>query len=170
MPTLTLPISYSLKTLLCSCIFLTIDYYFPDQTAFQILPIAEEYQIWNLKQRCEEILLNSLNMEKSVKDDQLLRCLQISDTYKLFALWTKCLQLCAKPNVNLATLQRNPEYEHISRFLKSMLEAFKTGVSETHRSHNDGSHVVAPRRGSTTLIDETNVRKTFVTSHTQTKF
>nr|XP_019930393.1 uncharacterized protein LOC105347006 [Crassostrea gigas] len=141
-----------------------------DQTAFQILPIAEEYQIWNLKQRCEEILLNSLNMEKSVKDDQLLRCLQISDTYKLFALWTKCLQLCAKPNVNLATLQRNPEYEHISRFLKSMLEAFKTGVSETHRSHNDGSHVVVPRRGSTTLIDETNVRKTFVTSHTQTKF
>jgi hypothetical protein len=144
--------------------------FFLDHTAFQILPIAEEYQIWNLKQRCEEILLQSLNTEKSVKDDQLLRCLQISETYKLFALWTKCLQLCAKPNVNLATLQRNPEYEHVSRFLKSMLEAFKSGSTESHRQHNDGSHVVISRRGSTTLIDETNVRKSYATSHTQTKF
>ncbi|XP_060083148.1 uncharacterized protein LOC132562423 [Ylistrum balloti] len=96
-----------------------------DELAFVVLPLAEEYQIWNLKQKCEETLLNTLNVDKAVREDVLLRCLNMADEFKLFALWTKCLQICSKTSVTLQSLQRSPEYENLSKFLKSMLEAFK---------------------------------------------
>ncbi|KAK3104466.1 hypothetical protein FSP39_002609 [Pinctada imbricata] len=142
-----------------------------DQSAFSILAIAEEYQIWNLKQRCEETLLNSLNAEKTAKEDILIRCLHASDEYKLFALWTKCLQLCAKPTLNLSSLQRCSEYENLSKFLKSMLEAFKDKSSAITGSPNETGSSITTRRGSTTtLIDETNMKRNFSTAHTQTRY
>ncbi|OWF37150.1 uncharacterized protein LOC110440521 [Mizuhopecten yessoensis] len=96
-----------------------------DDLAFVVLPLAEEYQIWNLKQKCEETLLGSLNVDKTVREDVLLRCLNMAEEFKLFALWTKCLQICSKTTLSLQALQRSPEYENLSKFLKSMLEAFK---------------------------------------------
>ncbi|XP_076085258.1 BTB and MATH domain-containing protein 36-like [Mytilus galloprovincialis] len=140
-----------------------------DQSIFVILSLAEEYQIWNLKQKCEESLLLCLNNEKSQNEDLLLKCLNASDEFKLFALWTKCLQIISKPSSSITSLQRSSGYENLSRFLKSMLEAFKGTTREdiskpaTHQSLSSG------RRDSTHFVNETNLKKAYSTSFTQTK-
>lgn len=134
-----------------------------------ILSLAEEYQIYNLKQKCEESLLTFLNNEKQVTDDLLLKCLQVSDQYKLFALWTKCLHLCSKPSVSMASFYQSNEYDKLSRFLKSMLEAFK-GVPRDEVPKGSNLKVrLAGRRDSTMLVHDTNMDKAYSNSFTQTK-
>jgi hypothetical protein len=147
--------------------------FFAEQSVFMILEVAEEYQIWNLKQKCEETLLNYLTNEK--QPDLLIKCLQASDQYKLFALWTKCLQICSKPSLSISTLQRTHEYENLSRFLKSMLEVFKgTGSGDSLKSPRESIKspevTISTRRDNTTLlINETNLKKAFSNTFTQTK-
>lgn len=144
-------------------------FFVSDQSIFMILSLAEEYQIWNLKQKCEESLLLCLNNEKSQNEEILLKCLHASDEFKLFALWTKCLQIISKPSLSMTSLQRSRGYENLSRFLKSMLEAFKGTTRDevskpaTHTSLSSG------RRDSTHFINETNLKKAYSTSFTQTK-
>lgn len=70
------------------------------------------------------------NSEKPPTEGLILKCLHSADEFKLFALWTKCLQLCSKHNMPLTSLQKCPEYENLSKFLKSMLESFKAVDNE----------------------------------------
>ncbi|XP_071163150.1 BTB and MATH domain-containing protein 36-like [Mytilus edulis] len=64
-------------------------------SAFRLLPIAEEYQIDKLKEKCEDVLLSKLK-SGSYTQDFVVDSLIVADKYVLQNLLQECIELCSK--------------------------------------------------------------------------
>jgi len=109
----------------CSCLFCE------DANVHQLLPLAEEYQIIEVKKKCEEFLLTKLgNMELLIA----------AQTYNLSALLTKCID-----NVrtrSFTELQRDPHFKKIEaqnliHILQLRVQDLETAVELGRRSTSE---------------------------------
>lgn len=66
----------------------------PD-SAFRLLPLADEYQILKLKEKCEDVFISKLKSE-SFTQDFVMDCLILADKYDLQSLLTECIEICSK--------------------------------------------------------------------------
>lgn len=63
-------------------------------SAFRLLPIADEYQIEKLKDKCQDVLKSNIESD-SFTQDFLIQCLVVADKYYLQRLLNICVEKCA---------------------------------------------------------------------------
>lgn len=63
------------------------------ENALQILPLIEEYQVFQLKPKCEEVLMDCINENTSARD--LFKLIDLSYTYDLKNIRKKCVELAS---------------------------------------------------------------------------
>ncbi|XP_045183943.2 uncharacterized protein LOC123542271 [Mercenaria mercenaria] len=75
------------------------------ENALKVLPLAEEYQVLNLKQRCEESLMGSIDVFTAI--DELYRLIKESHLYSLKELQKRCVSfVCEKPTDEIKRANR----------------------------------------------------------------
>ena len=89
-----------------------IAYFVADSNVYQLLPLAEEYQITEVKKKCEEFLLTK---------EGSMELLLIAQKYNLMTLLQKCIEFARKKSYN--DLRSDPRFESLEmQNLISILE------------------------------------------------
>jgi hypothetical protein len=106
------------------------------KAAFRLLPIADEYQIQKLKDKCEDVLKSNIESD-SFTQDFLIQCLVVADKYYLQRLLNICVEKCAnskrlwklaKENGNISLEMLAKVYE--SRLVLYVVWVYVVGVVE----------------------------------------
>jgi len=102
-----------------------------DANVHQLLPLAEEYQITEVKKKCEEFLLTKPGS---------MELLVTAQTYGLNQLLTKCIDHVKKGN--FTELQRDPHFKRVDQtnlihILQLRVIDLETAVENGRRSTNE---------------------------------
>ncbi|XP_045184079.2 uncharacterized protein LOC123542337 [Mercenaria mercenaria] len=108
------------------------------EKALQILPLIEEYQVSQLKPRCEEVLLEHVNGETSTEN--LFRVLNEACCYDLKQLQNKCIDLASeKPRKEL--VESNEKYtippDVLNKILLKVVGKFEEVVNKMEKINED---------------------------------
>lgn len=126
---LFLQILYSCKSYFCNAYFLS--WYFADSNVYQLLPLAEEYQIIEVKKKCEEYLLTKPGS---------ITLLVTAQAYGLVQLLHKCIEFARTKSFQ--ELQSDPNFHCLEpqnlililqyrvQDLELSVEQFKKATSE----------------------------------------
>lgn len=93
--------------------------YFVDDMAFRLFPLADEYKMGQLKEKCESCIREEL--KKRTSDCSfLLRCLVMADKFALTTLWEETLQLCCP--IAMESWRACPEMQNVPLSTQSILK------------------------------------------------
>ena len=100
-----------------------------------ILPLADEYQMYKLKQDCELWLMHQLSVLPS--GEQQMAYLSIAEKYSLDRLLENTVTLVS--DMTVEDLERNPDYENLEqdtvvRILKRRVQSLETGNRKLQQS------------------------------------
>lgn len=122
-------------------------FFFTDDTIFTILPLAEEYQVLEVKERCEKFIIQTL--QKSINHEiqrpdlhALLKYASCADLYNLTSVLPLAVNMCAKYTIKSltnASLQ-TPVSEKI--LVKIYTERTKLTENLTKERIKKGNHFV----------------------------
>ncbi|KAK3589071.1 hypothetical protein CHS0354_008721 [Potamilus streckersoni] len=102
-----------------------------DDTAFRLLPLAEEYQIDLLKKNCEEHLVNRLETSTYTSVDFLIKCMEVSEKCRLQKLLELCMNKFETSNMQLRELDESGVSLMVkARIYKRRLERLETEREE----------------------------------------
>ncbi|XP_045185100.2 uncharacterized protein LOC123543103 [Mercenaria mercenaria] len=111
------------------CIYPNTFTHITSDSAAKVLPLIEEYQVLQLKPRCEAALLESISEDTAV--EELFRLLQISSLYDLKVLRERCIDLAScrsQKEVDEATRQVQPPAEALNKILANMIVTMKERI------------------------------------------
>ncbi|KAL5008199.1 hypothetical protein ScPMuIL_013780 [Solemya velum] len=91
------------------------------EICLKIFPLAEEYQMYRLKKRCEALLSETLKGEK-VGTDICLQILNLSEKYGLLNLWKSALKSCSRQIY--FHMQYSEHFKNLSEKTAIVLEVF----------------------------------------------
>ncbi|KAK3093920.1 hypothetical protein FSP39_021808 [Pinctada imbricata] len=143
------------------------------ESAMRLLPLAEEYQIKKLTNKCEETLLAEIESNKP--QDFIIRCIQIADRYDLNNLLSYCIEKCSlsrslwtlvKENGDISVevkalvyegrLQKLEEDKENYLCLKQRMNVVKNRLRDIITPHEN--HCRCPYRAQTEVSDAKNVQ------------
>ena len=79
------------------------------ESAFRLLPLADEYQISVLKNACEDVLLRELRDQIYPTTDYVLKCMECAEKCSLPSLIEKCTEIFSDPDVPLKELKESQD-------------------------------------------------------------
>ena len=78
-----------------------IEFSLNTESAFRLIPLAEEYQINVLKTACEDTLIHELSQLIYPTTDFILKCMEAAENCTLPNLMQSCIDLFADPDIPL---------------------------------------------------------------------
>ena len=81
-----------------SCCYPGMDKRVTDGNVEEILPLVNKYQVDSLKQRCEEILLDSIDSTADI--DDVYRSFYLAAEYDMAALKERCIEIASERNID----------------------------------------------------------------------
>ena len=100
---------------------------FTDSNVYQLLPLAEEYQISEVKKKCEEFLLTK---------DGSMELLVIAQQYNLATLLQKCIEFARKKSytdLRSDPCFKNLEMQNLISILELRVQDLEDGLAQTKR-------------------------------------
>ena len=100
---------YSAVSEMLSFLHPGVDFTLTIESAFRLLPLADEYQISVLKNACEDVLLRELREQIFPAADFILKCMECAEKCSMPTLTDKCAELFSDPDISLTELQESNE-------------------------------------------------------------
>lgn len=132
-----------------------VDFTLTIDSAFRLIPLADEYQINVLKNACEDVLLRELREQIFPAADFILRCMVNAEKCSLPTLAEKCSELFSDPEISLKELQESKE---IGIDTKAKIYEKRIKKMENEREITESwKHRIVSVRVSFTFSDSTPV-------------
>ena len=84
-----------------------VDFTLTVESAFRLLPLADEYQISVLRNSCEDVLLRELREQIFPAPDFILKCMECAEKCSMLTLVEKCAELFSDPDISMKELQES---------------------------------------------------------------
>ncbi|KAL5008202.1 hypothetical protein ScPMuIL_013783 [Solemya velum] len=106
--------------------------------SMQLLPLAEEYQMDRIKEKCEACVRENLRNGARSRPDFFLRCLNLSERHNLMDIWELALDRCS--SVPLNDCINSPEFKNTSPTSSRFLTLFGDRKTQTQTRQLNCNH------------------------------